>query len=298
VIEAVARVAGVEVREEGDPFVEGLRGLPLAQRRTSRNKAYVLVGADTIFKGPYGPDSLKLLNNLRYPLLIHLVEESLGLPAAARGVYRWKALHRVGSGAGRQYYLAGDSVGAAARMEVEDDSTQVDAAFRVVRRETLLRRVSEVEKRKVGARYQRHPDFDEEVAVAALQHLYLRHLFNVGDSGTHNILVREDRLTAGRPVAGIDFDEHRRPGEGRTLWDCLCKGHQAYLDDVYGPLVGRVVTAEELDPVVRASLDELNALGARWAEGLPAPRREEAVVRVPEVLRRNERVRALLRQPR
>ncbi len=285
-IEAIARMVGVEVRQAEAGFTETLARLPLAQKRTSKNKAYVHVGPDAICKGPYSSTSLKLVNNLRYPHLIHLLEDGLKLPPAVRGVYCWATLFVCRNGEQLVYYLGGPNVGRPERMQVEDAATLVDPAFRVVNRGTLLRRVSEIEKVKVGSRWRRHPDFDRVVAVASLQHLYLRHLFNVGDSGTHNILVREDRHTTGHPVAGIDFDEHRREGEGKTLWDCFFKGNHGYLEEIYGELVPRIVLVEALDPVVLAGIAELNALTGAWAV--------DAVIRVEDVQRRNEHVHQLL----
>lgn len=275
-IEEVARRCGVSVHVADAAFEEGLARLPLAQKRCASNKAFVWVGHDAVTKGPYAGGSLKLLNNLRYPHLIGLLEEQLGLPEAYRGAYQWRSLHAVGG----RYYLRGENVGNPAGMVVVSASSAVDASFRVVERETLLRRVSEVEKVKVGGEYRRHPAFDVQVAVASLQHLYLRHLFNVGDSGTHNILLREDRATSGRLIAGIDFDEHRRDGAGATVWDCLFKKGHAYLETLYGALLGRVVQAEGLGPAVRAAAEELNQLGEP--------------VDVEAVTRRQERLRGLM----
>jgi hypothetical protein len=296
VIERLARLAGLEVREADEAFAQTLAGLPLAQKRTSRNKAYVHVSRETIFKGPYPPRSIRLLNNLRYPYLLHLLEEALRLPECHRGVYRWQTLHACPTAGGKRYYLAGPNVGDAGRMVVESASTAVDADCRVLVRQTLLRRVSEIEKVKRGGRFTRHPSLDEDTAVASLQHLYARFVLNVGDSGTHNILVREDRPRTGRPIAGIDFDEHRRAKPGRTLWDCLCKADYSYLDEVYGELVPRVVVLQGLDPELRARIEEVNAVCAPWAEGLPRSRAAEGVVSIPDLLRRMEQVEALLRK--
>ena len=49
----------------------------------------------------------------------------------------------------------------------------------------------------------------DAIKFASLQHLYLRFLLDLGDSGTHNILVRKDYDDTGRLVAGIDLDEKR-----------------------------------------------------------------------------------------
>ena len=49
----------------------------------------------------------------------------------------------------------------------------------------------------------------DEIKLASLQHLYLRFLFDIGDSGTHNILIRKDYEHTGRLIAGIDLEEKR-----------------------------------------------------------------------------------------
>jgi hypothetical protein len=297
VIEDLARYVGLEVEEQDGPSFARSAGLPLAQKRTSRNKAPVRVGPTEVFKGPYPAHSLKLLNNLRYPYLIHLLEEALELPGECRGVYRWQRLLCTGSGAGRLYCLAGANVGCPARMQVRHASTRIDTSFDVVERGTLVRRVSELEKVKRLGRYERSPDLDRRLAVASLQHLYLRHLFNVGDSGTHNILVREDYPASGRLVAGIDCDEHRRPGQGRTAFACLFKQDQPYLHAVYDDDLSRIRRIAGLAPPVERAIDAINALCRRWEGALPAPLRPragEAAVRAEDVLARNARLLALL----
>jgi len=56
--------------------------------------------------------------------------------------------------------------------------------------------------------------FTTEVKNATLQHLYYRYLLNVGDSGTQNVLYREDNSP--RLVAGIDMEEIRGRDQGAT----------------------------------------------------------------------------------
>jgi hypothetical protein len=294
-IEEIARRTGVAVQSADDRFEAELARLPLAQKRTSTSKAYVRVGTDAITKGPYPGSSLCLLNNLRDPHLIALLEEELELPPGCRGVYLWQTLHACPTDAGPRYYLSGPNVGNPARIAVVSASTAVDPEFTVVERETLLRRVSEVEKEKTSTGYRRSPDLDEQIAVASLQHVYLRHLFNVGDSGTHNILIREDRQTTGRPIAGIDFDEHRREQEGNTIWDCLFKKGYPYLETVYGDFLARVkLVPHELSEALQVEIEALNALSERWAQDLPKARRPEAVLRPEDVVRRAARLRALM----
>jgi hypothetical protein len=183
-------------------------------------------------------------------------------------------------------------------MRVRSAGTRVDARARVVQRGTLLERVSEREKVKQGGRWERHPEFDEGIAVASLQHLYFRHLLNVGDSGTHNILVREDRATSGRSIAGIDFDEQRRRPERRTALGHFFKDDHGYLEDIYGPFLGPIVCLEAIAPAVANALDDLNVLYTGWLTFLPPTRRpqpSEGVLRADDILARNERLRSLMR---
>jgi hypothetical protein len=295
-IEDLARRTGVAVEEADADCLRELAGAPLAQKRTSSNKAFVYVTGAAIVKGPYLPQALKLVNNLRYPHLIECLEEAVRLPNGRRGVFRWSKLLVREVGGGRTYYLSGENVGWPERARDQRASTRVDADFRVVQRGTSVQRVSELEKVKRADRFERHPDFAEEIAVASLQHLYFRHLLDIGDSGTHNILVRADREQSGRPVAGIDFDEQRRSHQRRTGFGYLFKQGHRYHEEVYGPYLGQVVQLGEVAALLARALDEMNDLCRRWAGTLPQRRQPQAVgdIRAEDVLVRREQIRPLL----
>ena len=57
----------------------------------------------------------------------------------------------------------------------------------------------------------------------SLQHLYLRFLLDIGDSGTHNVLIREDHPVSGRLIAGIDLEETRAVKEKAKRLEHLFK---------------------------------------------------------------------------
>jgi hypothetical protein len=286
VIEELARRVGLEVREASADFQAALACAPLAQKRTSKNKAYVHVLERSIVKGPYTPAAGKLINNLRYPYLLHALEEALALPEFLRGTFRWRALVRGSSRPAPRFYLEGDNLGRPAQVVVRAASTGVDADCRVIDRGTLIVRVSEREKVKRGGRYERHPDFDEEVALASLQHLYLRHLLDIGDSGTHNILIRPDREQSGRLIAGIDFDERRGSAVRRTALGLFLKQEGSYLEMVYGPYLGRITWLREVSGPFAAALAEMN-------ERCPG----QNAICVADVLERNAQVRSLMPAP-
>lgn len=286
-IETLAQRVGVEVRHEGDSFVGQASRLPLAQNRTSKNKAYVYVSRESIFKGPYTDHSLHLINNLRYPYLIECLENVLQLPLSSRGVLCWRTLHVCPTSDGTCYYLSVENIGNPDRMQVRPAKTMVDASFEVIERGSMLRRVMEIEKVKRGSRWVGHPAFDVCVAIASLQHLYLRYLFNVGDSGTHNILIREDRATNGRPIAGIDFDALRRDEEPRTHWDCLFKTGFDYQESLYGDLLPQVVLLDSLDAALQTEIEKLNAL---------CRSRFDVLIDREEVAKRIDRLRVWMRR--
>jgi hypothetical protein len=300
VIEDLARTTGLTIEEADASFLQERATLPLAQNRTSSNKAFVYVRGNEIIKGPYPSHSLKLLNNLRYPYLIQALEASASLPPCRLGALAWQKLLRAGGSGPRSYYLAAGNVGQPEQLRTVESSTRIDANFRLAERGSFVERVSEREKVKRGGRYERHPDFDEEVAVASLQHLYFRFLLDVGDSGTHNILMRADRATSGRPIAGIDFDEQRSPQERRTVLGHFFKQEHGYLEAVYGGMLERIVWLEELPARAEEAIGEVKALCERWVKALPANRLplSESVLRAEDVLARNERLRSLRRRGR
>lgn len=296
-IEELAQLVGIGVQDVDAAFLTKIEAGPIAQRRTSRNKAFVYVVGNEIVKGPYAADSLKLVNNLRYPYLLQRLEEMLCLPAAVRGVLSWEKLLSASTARGTAYYLAARNIGLPERVAAHRVSTQIDADFLVVERETFVKRVSAVEKQKRSTGFERRPDFDETIANASLQHLYLRYLLDIGDNGTHNILLREDRAVSGRLIAGIDFDEQRLPQPRRTALGYLFKQDQPYLEAVYGDALHGVVQVEALSAEFLTALDDLNAYCAAWLETLPPARRKQLATGITvssgDILRRSGEWRGL-----
>jgi hypothetical protein len=297
VIELLARWTGVEVREAEEGFLQELASLPLAQRRCGSHKAFVRVSAAEIIKGPYSAHSLKLVNNLRYPYLVQRVEGALRLPEWQRGAYAWERLLCSENGTGQVYHLVARNLGCYEERQTERVSTLIDTDVEVIQRGTCIKRISEVEKVKQGSRFVPHPDFDEQTALASLQHLYFRYLLNIGDSGTHNILARPGALADGPRIAGIDFDEQRRGPGRRTALGQFFKADYTWLEAVYGKYSGRIALLEDPESVLSADFDESNRLTRAWAESLSARQAKvlgETSLFVGEVRERNEALRRLI----
>ena len=92
------------------------------------------------------------------------------------------------------------NVGKEKNIRFEMVTTKIEKNVKMIPRGEHVMRVSEIEGTAL---------LTDDIKLAALQHLYLRFLLDLGDSGTHNILIREDYDNTGRLVAGIDLEEKR-----------------------------------------------------------------------------------------
>jgi hypothetical protein len=93
-------------------------------------------------------------------------------------------------------------------------NSKLETNVEVVPRGKAVMRVSDIEKTGL---------LTDEIKSATLQHLYLRFLLGIGDSGTNNVLIREDCDSTGRLIAGIDLEERRGIVERERRLDHLFK---------------------------------------------------------------------------
>ena len=144
-------------------------------------------------------------------------------------------------------------MGVRKKVPYERISTRIETDVLVVPRRAAVDRVSDMEKTE---------GLTAEVKRAALQHLYLRYLLGIGDSGTHNVLVREARDGTGRLIAGIDLEETRaRRGASEWRMDHLFKkGPSKRQVELYLPAVSGIkpLSPGQLDPPTR---EHLTAIG-------------------------------------
>ena len=228
--------------------------LPTAQKRTSRWKKFVFVGEEVIKKGPYKMDEESLALARRNVAILSLLQDICQLPECLRTdlpILR-EEIDKTGG-----VYLIYKNVG---RRPSEEDSeiasTKIDKDVRVLRRGTFVDRVSDCEKLSGPT---------EGVARASLQHLYFRYLMGVGDSGTHNILIRRDVNASGREVAGIDLEERRNrrvdlreKDELASMW-LLFKRPSAAQGILYRQFLRDIILIPELTAVQKEELARLGA---------------------------------------
>jgi hypothetical protein len=151
------------------------------------------------------------MKNLSYNYAIELLEAALQLPEWKRGSLRWEY---IGWGEDNQYYLAASNVGKRKNIPFELVTTKIETNAKVVPRGGHVNRVSDIEGTGL---------LTDDIKSAALQHLYLRFLLDIGDSGTHNVLVREDYGNTGRLITGIDLEETRAIKKKKSRLDHFFK---------------------------------------------------------------------------
>lgn len=205
----LASRAGVEFQQLSLEVIEALRVSPQAQRRTAHFKKAVYIVKNIIFKGPYKNSDRGLMNNLRHTYAIELLEDILELEEKKRSTLKWEYIGYDGNG---KYYLVSQNVGNWQDICTERVTTKIETNVEVAHRGTMVSRVSEIEGNN---------SLTDDIKVACLQHLYLRFLLDIGDSGTHNILVRKDGDNGGRLIAGIDLEEKRKIAEKKRPLDYL-----------------------------------------------------------------------------
>ena len=248
-LEILCQKTGVRIEKLSKQTMTKVDDAPHAQKRTAEFKKAVHLVGDLVFKGPYEPGDHMLRKNLGRTYAIHLLEAALQLPEWQRGSLRWKYL---GCWDDSQYYLVAPNVGKWKNIPIELVTTGVEKNVPVVPREVAVMRVLEIEK---------NGQLTEEIRSAALQHLYLRFLLDIGDSGTHNMLKREDHDSDGRLIAGIDLEETRGIKDKKRRLDHLFnRGPSKKQVAVYESDVCKIKSLS-YDQLDQYTLDSMKAVG-------------------------------------
>ena len=229
--------------------------LPTAQRRCGRTKKYVYVGDDFVYKGPYKEADTCLAAARRVPHLIESLQNAMDVPENLRTSLPIAFEIRDADG---NVYVAYPNVGAPPRIEdVRDVSTKIDTDIPVLERKSFVMRVSEIE----------NEDLDGGLIKCVLQHLYTIFLLDIGDFGTHNMLLckRGTRL-----LAGIDVEERRSAPRKDDIFSRLFKtGSSKIQRTLYGPHL-RAITLLDTSKVSKNHFLEMGGDFERLRENAEA----------------------------
>lgn len=209
-----------------------IQTLPLAQKRCSIYKKYVRVDPEFIIKGPY------TLRDKAFKRVLMCNKAMIALDYE----YNTKTFVTIHSIVkyGDEYFLRWRLIGDYDSIQLSQLSTRVDKDGTYIRRTSLNRRVSDIEKDPV--------EFTPELADLVITHLYFRFLLDIGDSGAHNIIYIEDEKT----IAGVDFDETRRSQNGITRFKLLFGAHPTvYREKIYKAAIARFKPLETLSVELR-----------------------------------------------
>ena len=197
----LADKVGVPIRKLSTEAMIKVNSASQGQSRTAGRKKAVKIVEDQVFKGPFTSNAQMLINNLSYTYAVELLEVALQLPEWQKGSLRWEY---IGSEEDDQYYLAAPNVGKRKNIPFDLVTTKIEENVKVVPRGGHVNRISDIEENGL---------LTDDIKSAALQHLYLRFLLDIGDSGTHNVLIRQNNGSTGRLIAGIDLEDRRGNGK-------------------------------------------------------------------------------------
>ena len=174
-----------------------------------------VIGANVV-KGPYAMNDKKLWKNLYNTRAMGLLEDTLDLPENMRSTLPWKKVLKTRN---NTCYLVAKNVGKTKDITWGRYSSKIETKVKIIGRNNHIYRLSD-----------NFQGIYSDIIIAGLQHLYLRYILGVGDSGFHNVLFRMDGNP--RRIAGIDLEESRgaikHPGKIALLFSKLNKKVKSY----------------------------------------------------------------------
>jgi hypothetical protein len=190
------------VQDAPTGFIESLEHMPLAQRRTGKNKKFVRIDfkSQRIIKGPYRASEPAYRNALKFNKALALLDtNTVGHTPWKSTVWKWEVIYRHIE----DHYLVAPLV-AAPNVEVPAvrnvESWNGGYTYDCYERNC----------KALGWRIKDLIDegrlIDEQTKEAVLQHFYLRYVLGVGDTNVGNMMKVE---TSDQLVAGLDLEEIR-----------------------------------------------------------------------------------------
>jgi len=225
--------------------------LPQGQKLTSTSKKSVYMGETHVYKGPFSAKDIKLINNIKFTLALEMLEKICDIPMNMHSLLKFDIKEKDG-----YYFVVYKNIGNIVGAQAEEiNTTIISKSFAEMSKKRGESKPSKLVKifprgviKRISDIINLYPDkFTNDIKLATLQHLYLRYLLNIGDSGTQNVLYREDGNV--KLVAGIDMEEIRGKDQGNTKLEYLFNSRYNKKIALFRDSIEHVV------PVIKDKLD-------------------------------------------
>jgi hypothetical protein len=207
----------------GQEEVSRISCLPKAQLLTAKWKKFVNVDDHVVYKGPYDIEDKKLIRNLQVAAALSFLEVEL-VGGESHKYFNYYLQN------GSNIYLASDRFGLTNLKDCHNEDIityhKNEVSYDCYKRKSIVRRVCDLNQDEITP----------IIAFEVLDHLYLRFLLNVGDSGGHNMLYTGDNVSYKFKVQGIDFDEQCTIKNQSSRAECLFKRGSSFFEDYIGKM--------------------------------------------------------------
>ena len=190
------------VQDAPNGFIETLEDMPLAQRRTGKNKKFVRIDfkSQRIIKGPYRVSEPAYQNAIKFNKALALLDANTVQDTRWKSTaWKWEAVYRIGE----EHYLVAPLV---AIPDLDVPSVRNVETWKDGYTYECYERNSKVLGWRIKDLIDEGQLNDPQTKEAVLQHLYLRYVLGVGDTNVGNMMKVENTEQL---VAGLDLDEVR-----------------------------------------------------------------------------------------
>ena len=181
-------------------IVDLINNLPHGQKKCGKHKKVVYIDNEYVYKGPYHKLEKSFRNSIKFTQALILIEKVMKIERKLSSILNIDKILYLDS----DYYIVSKNIGNKNLLKSENIkivSSKLESNIKIYPR-GIIKRISDLDEALLTT----------DIKLAILQHLYLRYLLNIGDSGLHNILYREDNSV--ELIVGNDLEEIRSSDKG------------------------------------------------------------------------------------
>jgi len=224
------------VQDAPTGFIASLENMPLAQRRTGKNKKFVRIDFESqrIIKGPYRNSEPPYQNALKFNKALALLDENTVGDAATAWkctAWKWDVVYRMGD----DHYLVCPLV---AVPDLDVSTVRNVESWKGGHTYDCYERNSKVLGWRIKDLIDEGRLTDDYMKEAVVQHFYLRYILGIGDTNVGNMMKVE---TTNQLVAGIDLEEIRSNYETSDMYTLIVGSNVKKQRMVLEPSLGSIV---------------------------------------------------------